>query len=162
MKVVERQLDTVAALLREQSTLSLATTGPHGEPWATPLFYIADADLTLYWLSSPKSLHSLNLARNPRAAASVYRSTARWREICGVQMRGTTGRIVEPARRRPLLEAYCRRFELGSVFRLAIRRSILYAFQPEFIRYIDNAKGFGSSFELTRLPEGWSCAKSAS
>jgi uncharacterized protein YhbP (UPF0306 family) len=45
------------------------------------------------------------------------------------------------------------------VIRLAVRQSALYLLRPEFFRYIDNAKGFGSKFELTRGPAGWSLTR---
>jgi len=146
----QKQWEMVAALLREQSTLSLATTGSDGEACVAPLFYIADDELSLYWLSAKSSAHSINLTRTPRATATVYRDTADWKKICGVQMQGTVSTIADPERRRALVAAYCERFKLGSVFRVAIRRSVLYAFQPEILRYIDNAKGFGYKFELSR------------
>jgi uncharacterized protein YhbP (UPF0306 family) len=156
MKKAQKQLDLIAALLRQQTTLSLATTGEDGEAAVAPLFYIAGNDLTLYWLSIQSSLHSLNLARSPRAAATVYRNTLNWKEIRGVQMRGSVAGIDEPERRVPLIEAYCERFKLGRVLRLATRNCVLFAFEPEFFRYIDNSRGFGFKFEVTRQPEGWS------
>ena len=151
-----RQLDQVAALLRRETTLSLATTGADGEASVAPLFYIADEDLSLCWLSAESSRHSLNLARSPQAAATVYRSALNWKEICGVQMRGSAAIVTEPELRTRLIEAYCERFRLGRILRLAVRRSALYAFRPEFFRYIDNARGFGYKFVLTRQPDGWS------
>jgi uncharacterized protein YhbP (UPF0306 family) len=155
MNKTQKQLELVAALLGEQTTLSLATTGNDGLPCVAPLFYLADEQLSLYWLSSESSQHSLNLARSPRAAATVHGHAASWKQIRGVQMRGEASIITDPQRRAALVEAYCRRFKLGTVFRLAIRHSALYIFQPEFFRYIDNSKGFGYKFELERLPEGW-------
>jgi uncharacterized protein YhbP (UPF0306 family) len=161
MKGTRKQLAQVAALLREETTLSLATTGSNGEACVAPLFYIADDELSLYWLSSESNLHSLNLTRSPHAAATVCRQARSWREICGVQMSGTAGIVTEPERRTALVEAYCERFKLGRIFRLAIRRSALYVYEPEVFRFIDNAKGFGSKFELTRSPDGWSCTRPA-
>jgi uncharacterized protein YhbP (UPF0306 family) len=150
-----KRLLLISALLSGQTTLSLATTGEDGEAWVAPLFYLADEELSLYWLSSESSLHSLNLNRTPRAAATVYRGAARWKEIRGVQMRGSVSKVTGPERRAALIKAYCERFSIGRVFSLAIRQSAVYAFQPEFVRYIDNARGFGFKFELTRQPEGW-------
>jgi uncharacterized protein YhbP (UPF0306 family) len=124
-----------------------------------PLFYIVDEEFSLYWFSSKSSLHSLNLKRTPRAAATVYRNAESWREICGVQLRGAVSKVAEPERRATLVEAYCERFTLGRVFRLALHTSDLYSLRPEFFRYIDNAKGFGSKFELTRGPAGWSLTR---
>jgi uncharacterized protein YhbP (UPF0306 family) len=155
MKKTEERRDLVAALLGEQTTLSLATTGADGEPWVAPLFYLVDKDLALYWLSSASSLHSLNLERTPRAAATVYANAENWKEIRGVQMRGLVSKVTEPKRRRALIKAYGERFKLGAAFRLAIRQSVLYEFRPEFLRYIDNSRGFGYKLELRRGPEGF-------
>jgi hypothetical protein len=162
MRGVRKQLELVAALLNEETTLSLATTGEQGQACVAPLFYIADENLSLYWLSSESSLHSLNLARTPHAAATVYRSVDNWRKIRGVQLRGTVSKVNELERRDALLKAYCERFKLGRVLRRALRISALYSFQPDFIRYIDNARGFGYKFDLARGPEGWSLARSTS
>jgi hypothetical protein len=159
MRGARKQLDLVAALLGEETTLSLATTGADGQACVAPLFYIVDENLSLYWLSSESSLHSLNLARTPRAAATVYRSVENWKQIRGVQLRGTVSKVTEPEHRAALLKSYCERFKLGRVLRMAIRLSTLYSFQPDFIRYIDNARGFGSKFELTRRQDGWSLTR---
>lgn len=156
MREARKQLELVTALLNEETTLSLATTGEDGQACVAPLFYIVDKELSLYCLSSESSLHSLNLSRTPRAAATVYRNAKKWNEIRGVQLRGTVSRVAEQERRDALVKAYCERFKLGRVLRLAIRQSVLYALQPDFLRYIDNARGFGYKFELMRQPEGWS------
>jgi uncharacterized protein YhbP (UPF0306 family) len=150
MRKESEQLKSISALLRAQSTLALATADQDGVPSVAPLFYILDEDLNLYWLSSQSSRHSRNLAINPVASATVYRQTENWKEICGVQMRGTIQTIADPAQRAQFIGAYCQRFNLGSVLRLAIRRSTLYRFHPQWFRYIDNSVRFGYAFELTR------------
>jgi uncharacterized protein YhbP (UPF0306 family) len=150
MREVTNRFEIIAALLRDQSTVALATVSAQGEPSVAPLFYIVDACLNLYWLSSPNCLHSRSLAANPAASAAVYRPTENWKEICGVQMRGRVETIFGPQQRNPLIKSYCERFGIGAVLRLAIRRSTLYAFRPDWFRYIDNSKHFGYNFELTR------------
>ena len=161
MKGTAKQLELIGALLRGETTLSLATSGEGGGASVAPLFYIADEELSLYWFSSESSLHSLNLKRTPQAAATVYRSAKSWREICGVQLRGAVSGVTDAERRAELVKAYCERFKLGRVFRLALHTSVLYSLRPEFFRYIDNARGFGYKFELTRRPEGWSVTRPA-
>jgi uncharacterized protein YhbP (UPF0306 family) len=155
MKKIEEKLKLVSALLSEETTLTLATTNEAGEAAATPLFYLADEELRIYWLSSSKSWHSLNLLHKAEAAISVYRPAVNWKEICGVQMRGRVGTVTEPARREAVLKSYCERFKLGRVFSLAIGQSALYGFEAEWIRYIDNARRFGYKFELEHGAEGW-------
>jgi uncharacterized protein YhbP (UPF0306 family) len=150
MKERQKQLAKIGALLRGQSTLALATVDEQGLAAVAPLFYIVDEDLSLYWLSSEKSTHSRNVAREPRVAGTVYAETDRWKQIVGVQMRGVATVVAEPARRKLLIEQYCQRFQLGRVFRLVIGRSTLYAFRPDTFRFIDNSRSFASGFEVTR------------
>ena len=142
------QIEWVLALLRAESTLTLATVDENGLPWSAPLFYLAEDDLTLYWLSAAKSQHSRNLATQPSAAVSIAHSVENWKEIRGVQMRGRVESIDGAAGRKPILERYCQRFHLGAFFQLAIQQSTLYAFHPEWIRGIDNTRHFGWKFEL--------------
>ena len=145
-----KRLELIGQLLRAESTVALATTGEHGEPCVAPLFYIVDGELNLYWLSSAKSAHSRNLKANLAVAASVFRHTEKWKEICGVQMRGRVEAITGQERRGALVKVYCERFGLGSVLRLAIGRATLYQFQPEWFRYMDNSKRLGYKFEVVR------------
>jgi len=117
------------------------------------LFYLAvhlgnDA-LRLYWFSSPRSRHSRNLKRNPAAAVTVYWPTEQWREIRGVQMRGSVSLVTDPARRSSIAAAYNIRFKLGTEFRAVQARSRLYEFQPSWIRYLDNSIRFGYKFEFS-------------
>ncbi len=144
------RLGRVTELLRSQSTLALSTA-PDGEPRTTPLFYIVDEDLRLYWFSSASSEHSRTLRGNPEAAVAVYRPTADWRKIQGVQMRGMASAILDRDRRRAISAVYCERFGLGRTFKAAMARTRLYVFEPRWIRYIDNTKRFGYRFEI-RLP----------
>jgi len=149
MSGTAKQMEMIAAHLRQESTLALATVDEHGEPCIAPLFYLSGPALSLYWLSSPSSLHSRNIERAPCASATVYRNAEKWKDIRGVQMRGSVTVVTEPARRKALIKLYCERFQLGSIFRLAIGRSRLYEFRPTFIRYLDNSKRFGYTFEVT-------------
>jgi len=148
-----KQLDTIAALLREETTLALATADERGEPCIAPLFYLAGPALSLFWLSSRKSLHSRNLIRSPRASATVYHSAERWKQIRGVQMRGSVAVVTDPARRKALVKLYCERFQLGTLLRLAIGQCDLYEFRPDFFRYIDNTEHFGYKFEVSLLTD---------
>jgi uncharacterized protein YhbP (UPF0306 family) len=143
-----RQLETLAALLRRENTLALATADERGEVSVAPLFFVADERLSLFWLSSATCQHSQNLKKTSRAAATVHSHTESWKDICGVQMRGNVTMIADRMRRRLVIKRYAERFKLGPLFVQAIRQFRLYEFRPEFFRFIDNSKGFGYKFEL--------------
>jgi uncharacterized protein YhbP (UPF0306 family) len=150
MKDVER----IVQLVKSESTLALSTCAADGSPRSAPLFFLSDDELRLYWFSSSSSEHSRNLKKNPSAAVTIYRSTEKWREIRGVQMRGTVSLVSDPIRRAPLAREYAERFHLGMVLRAAMSRSSLFVFQPSWVRYIDNRKRLGYRFETA-----WPCTK---
>ena len=157
-----KELERIATLLREETTLSLATVKETGEPCVTPLFYIVDEELSLYWLSSESSLHSVNLQRRPGAAITVYRHAVKWKEIRGVQMHGSVTMITDPKLRRAVIKTYCQRFQLKAIFRIAISRCALYKFMPEFIRSIDNLESFAAKMELERCADNdWTASIAA-
>jgi uncharacterized protein YhbP (UPF0306 family) len=133
----------VAELLHSQTTLVLATSGDH--PIATPLFFAADAELNLYWLSSDDSRHSRNLLAGPSCSVTVFAPVDDWRAIRGVQMEGEAGRVAD---REPALALYRRRFSLGPELDGTIAASGVYAFRPRWLRYLDNAFGFGFKHEM--------------
>ena len=141
-------MKAIGRLLRSQSTLVLSSSDAAGQPHATPLFYLTGDDFELYWLSSRSSIHRSNIATNPLGSAAIYAATERWREIRGVQMRGSVSRITERTRRREILKHYRERFQLSDLFRAVMARSSLYVFQPRWIRYIDNTRRFGFKFEI--------------
>jgi len=144
--------ELVARLLQSQSTLALATAAADGTPYVAPLFYLVDDALRLYWFSSANSRHSRNLKRDPAAAVTVYWPTENWREIRGVQMRGTVSVVSDPARRSAIAAAYSARFQLGTAWRAVQARSRLYEFQPSWVRYLDNSIRFGYRFEFSPRP----------
>jgi hypothetical protein len=136
------------ALLESQSAMTLAPVDDQDQPYATPLFYFPGPDLSLCWLSSTDSRHSMNLRRHSHVSVAVYASVDRWEEIRRVQMEGDVQEVSDAAERREILAGYCRSFRLGTVLSLAIAWATLYRFRASWIRYLDNTHGFGYKVEL--------------
>lgn len=141
------EVPQIRSLLKHQSALVLATVDEDARPRSTPLFFICGEDLRLYWFSSRNSLHSRNCARSPRASVAIFRHTGKWEKICGVQFDGLVSVVTDRILRRGMTHAYRTRFGLGHVFDSTIRRSALYCFTPDWVRYVNNARGFGYKFE---------------
>jgi uncharacterized protein YhbP (UPF0306 family) len=137
------------ALLEETHSLSLATLEPDGAPRSTPLYFAPDPQLRLIFLSDAKSRHARNLRRDSRASVSLYPETEGWREIRGLQMKGS----VEPVPEQELdaaLSRYKARFPFMARWRGLIANSTVYRFCPHWVRLIDNREGFGHKREWTR------------
>jgi len=129
----------VRAVIERETTLVLATTAGDGAAIATPLFYYPDADLNLYWLSSPDSRHSRNLSERPRVATAIYSPVTDWKEIRGVQMEGLASATSDSN----ILAAYRRRFSLGPELDAIIAHSTMYVFRPSWCRYVGGLKADG-------------------
>ncbi len=47
----------------------LATNGSH--PWICTVYYTTDKDMNIYFLTSPKTIHGKQIAKNPKVAIAV-------------------------------------------------------------------------------------------
>ncbi|MEV0729679.1 pyridoxamine 5'-phosphate oxidase family protein [Polymorphospora sp. NPDC050346] len=63
---------TVPRLLAQHHYLVLGTADSEGRPWATPVFYAADGEHRILWVSAPDSRHSRNIAARPEVAITVF------------------------------------------------------------------------------------------
>jgi pyridoxine/pyridoxamine 5'-phosphate oxidase len=59
-------LDKVNAFLAARSTMTLATVDGEGRPQAAAVFFAAEADGSLVFVSGAKSRHGLNIEANGR------------------------------------------------------------------------------------------------
>ena len=144
--------DKVLSYLAAHHVMTLATHGPEG-PWSAAVFY-ASSELELYFVSSPKSRHALDLQRDPRVAAAIHKDYGDWRAIQGIQLSGTAVRL-EGAEREAALACYRQKFnflnnpvaELVPVLE-ALGKAACYRLTASALHFIDNATGFGKRTQL--------------
>ncbi|MGB6337130.1 MAG: pyridoxamine 5'-phosphate oxidase family protein [Thermoanaerobaculia bacterium] len=143
------------AFLHHHDTMTLATIGPAGEPQAAAVFYAADEELNLYFLSDPGSRHGRNLAREPRVAATIQADGQDWQEITGLQIEGTAAVIEGPDEIARVAQLFAGRFDFlrellaegdavaAPELQGPLASSRFYVVRPTWIRSIDNKRGFG-------------------
>lgn len=141
-------LSVVREFLAAHSTLTLATVNAHGMPQSAPLFFAAQDDGSLVFVSSAKCDHSLNVAATGRAAATVHHETWNWNEIAGVQMEGEVRLIPAGLEREKAWDTYTAKFPFVTEFESEVSRSEFYRFVPKWVRLIDNSVQFGYKEEL--------------
>ncbi len=71
----------------------LGTVQPDGHPRTSPVFYNHHEHRAFYWVSSPESQHSRNLARDPRLNAVVFDSSVPPPEIRAVYLTGSAREV---------------------------------------------------------------------
>lgn len=151
--------DAALALIRNQSTLTLATSGETG-PWSAPVYYVC-IDGDFYFFSSPQSRHIQQAQKSGQAAASLFGEAESWQAIRGIQMAGTMGQVRSPVLSLKVIAAYLKRFPFtrdffpdtptpGPEAFFSRFRARLYIFTPTQVFYTDNRLGFAN-----RQPIDW-------
>lgn len=90
---MEKRLDLILAILRNVRHISLATVNDDGSPHNTPVFAAFGPDLRLYWVSSPASRHSHNIARSGQVFAVAFDSM---QSGGGIYLQATARALSEP------------------------------------------------------------------
>jgi hypothetical protein len=83
-------------LIDTNKYMTLATVGPDGVPWPTPVFFTPDGYSTMYWASSPETRHSRNVAHNPNVGIVVFDSGVPIGGAQAVYMQAVTEIVPEP------------------------------------------------------------------
>lgn len=132
------------------STMTLATVGPSGDPHATPVFFATDADLRFVFFSDPDSLHVRHALDHPGSSAAIYPAVVDWTEIRGLQVDGAISQLAPGAGWDRAWAVYTRKFPFVGGLREIVDQNWLLVLVPEWIRVVDNRRGFGFKREWRR------------
>ncbi len=121
------------------------------EPAACAVWYAVTDDLRLYFVSTTRTRHGAALQAGGKVAFTVQKDDQDWRAIQGVQGKGYCA-LIPPEQRDGAWETYSMRFPFvlqpfGSMAQ-ALSVVTLWSITPDWLRLIDNTKGFGHKEEL--------------
>jgi uncharacterized protein len=148
----ERQLRReLYDFLSRHDVMTLAYVDHEG-PGACAVWFAVDEALNCYFLSAQSTRHGSALANGGKIAFTVHKDEQEWRSIQGVQGRGYC-QPVAAEHRESAWQAYSRRFPfvikpLQSIA-TALAAMTLWSITPNWLRLIDNTKGFGHKEELS-------------
>jgi nitroimidazol reductase NimA-like FMN-containing flavoprotein (pyridoxamine 5'-phosphate oxidase superfamily) len=89
--------DILRTIVDGNSFMTMATADADGVPWATPGWFATEDYRSLYWVSSPDTKHSQNLAVRPEISVVVYDSTQRPGNVMAAYMTGTAALALDVA-----------------------------------------------------------------
>lgn len=148
----------IRAALDAHTTLTLAYVDEDG-PQACAVLYAVSAAATggpgasvgsLLFVTSGTTRHGRALlAGDGRVAFTAQRDGQDWTSLTGVQGRGTC-RLLQGADRETAWHAYSARFpyvERTDRLRQAMERTGLWELRPDWLRLVDNGRGFGHKTE---------------
>lgn len=67
-----KPIDHIQAFIKKNFQMTIATYGE--QPWIATVYYSADDELNIYFLSDPNTIHCQHIARNPEVAISIANS----------------------------------------------------------------------------------------
>lgn len=92
------------AILNTSRYCTLSTVSSDGTPWGSPIFFVADKGLNLYWSSALMAQHSVNLSQTPgQAMITMYMPHDASGNTQGLYFRGTATVINEDAQAQQIL-----------------------------------------------------------
>lgn len=156
--MTEELRDSIRQMLGAHGTLTLATCAA-GRPWSSTVFFASDDAFNLYFVSDRRTRHALEMSANPKVALAINADMDNWSDVRGLQIEGVA-QIVSGLQRPIALALYLGKF--ASVKMLfespksadeqaiaqRLRDTDFWCVTPNFIRLIDNRRGFGFKEEL--------------
>lgn len=88
-------LQDVKGFLVNSKYMCLGTSDKSGNVWTSPMTYVTDDELTIYFHSALDSIHIENIKDNPYVSFSIYDSTLLLAEIDGIQGKAIVGQLEE-------------------------------------------------------------------
>ncbi|MFE6691398.1 pyridoxamine 5'-phosphate oxidase family protein [Streptomyces sp. NPDC057743] len=145
--------DGIRRALDGHTTVTLAYADEDG-PQACAVLYAAgeaaDGAPTLYFVTATSTRHGRALSEpGARVAFTVQRDGQEWSGLTGIQGRGGC-RPLSGDEREAGWRVYTARFPFVAAderLRAALERTALWELRPDWLRLIDNARGFGHKEE---------------
>ena len=155
----------VQEFLNNHNTVSIASKN-NESVWAATVFYIADTNMNLYFLSSDKTQHISNIQTDENVAITVYKDVEDWQSIQGLQGSGRVSEVASSDRDKILADYIKKYVFLDDLLqnpkddqekKIAEQFSSigLYVYKPNFFRIIDNSISFGFKQELVLKDDSW-------
>jgi len=119
-------------------TMQLATVDADG-PWVASVYFVADDDMNLYWLSWPDRRHSAAIGQGAEVAAAVVIKADQ--PVVGVQLAVRAQEVSDPLVVREITEKYIAKYQQGEQFYPAFlagtNRHKMYRLSPTRIQLFD-------------------------
>lgn len=104
-KTAEEYIDEFLIL---GSVMQLATSVDNN-PWISTVYYVADNERNIYWLSLPERRHSQEVIRNPKVAIAI--AIKQDLPVIGIQASGTVAIVEDSAIVKTTLASYVKKYD---------------------------------------------------
>lgn len=142
--------------LAEGRLMQLATAR-QGKPWVCTVYFVADDELNLYWLSWPSRRHSQEIAENHHVAITIVIKPDL--PVIGVQAEGTATIVDDHATVERAMSQYAEKYDgagaqFAERFLAGTNQHVLYRFTPQMYYIFDEVTYPNSSPQLVDISGG--------
>jgi uncharacterized protein YhbP (UPF0306 family) len=122
----------------DAAMMQIATVSD-GQPWICTVFYVADNDLNLYWLSWPSRRHSQEIATHKKVAAAIPIKYDK--PVIGLQIEGEAVEVTDAETIAMVMKKYTTKYNAGKDFYnnfiAGKNKHHLYRIQPKLFVLFD-------------------------
>ena len=119
-------------------TMQLATVRS-GKPWIATVYFVADDELNVYWLSWPERRHSRELMENTSVAGAIVVKTDQ--PVIGIQFTGFAKEVTNLNTVKRVMKLYVAKYNKGEKFYDAAKSGLnkhhMYKLVPQEISLFD-------------------------
>jgi len=105
--------ELVKLYLDERKVMQIASVSGD-QPWICSVYFVADEEQHLYWLSWPTRRHSQELAVHAKAAIAIAIKTTQ--PVIGIQAEGRVEKVTAPNKVASVMKKYVERHKIGGDF----------------------------------------------
>jgi ribonuclease HI len=104
-KTAAEYIDEFLAL----GTVMQLATSNENKPWISTVYYVADAERNIYWLSLPERRHSQEVLNNPHAAVAI--AIKQELPVIGIQAAGEVSVVEDDAVVEQIVSVYVNKYD---------------------------------------------------
>ncbi len=94
----------------KQATLMQVATVRNNQPWACSVYFAADPNMNLYWLSKPDRRHSIEISENEKVAGTIVLPHTPGDKVRGIQFEGVAKELKNKTEVTEAMTIYAKRF----------------------------------------------------
>ena len=98
--------------LQDGKMMQLATS-LKDQPWCCTVYFVANENKDIYWISKPNRRHSQEIMKNPKASATVPTKFVPGQSIAALQVEGEASLVEDSEEIKIVITSYENRFNRG-------------------------------------------------
>jgi len=106
--------ELIKKYLRQARMMQVATVDD-GQPWVCTVYFVADGQQNLYWLSTPARRHSQEIVKNHKVAVTIPVKFDT-QPVIGIQAAGVAEMVKDADTVKKVMEVYVKKYGNGKDF----------------------------------------------